>query len=183
MNLILSTLLLAAVVLTSHPALATGGTRAQHLEAQQILDSSATAGPAAQLGTKLMRESLKTLVATYDFAVLGGASGSALSLRGSDGKPVKLPRNAIVRDCLIDVLTAPESLGSATIALGTGQAANDLKAALAIGSYTGRVACVPVGSAATAIKLTADRTMSATVAVAPLTAGKINVIVDYLLSE
>ncbi len=135
-----------------------------------------------QLGTLLFREQVHTLKATYDFAKQGGVQG-AIQLLGPDGKPAKLPKGAIVRDCLIDVLTAPTSGGGATIALGTGQTATDLKAATAIASYTGLVACVPVGSAATAVKLTADRTPIATVATADLTNGKINVLIHYELSD
>ena len=135
-----------------------------------------------QLGTLLFREQVHTLKATYDFAKQGGVQG-AIQLLGPDGKPAKLPKGAIVRDCLIDVLTAPTSGGGATIALGTGQTATDLKAATAIASYTGLVACVPVGSAATALKLTADRTPIATVATADLTNGKINVLIHYELSD
>lgn len=148
----------------------------------KLNQASAQAMVETQLGTTLFREQIHTLKATYDFAKQGGAV-SAIQLLGPDGKAAVLPKGAIVRDCLIDVLTAPTSGGGATIALGTGQAATDLKAATAIGSYTGLVTCVPVGTAATAIKLTADRTPTATIATAALTAGKINVLIHYELSD
>jgi hypothetical protein len=51
------------------------------------------------------------------------------------------------------------------------------------------MACVPVGSAATSIKLTANRTPTITITTASttathsLTAGKINVFIQYLLSD
>ncbi len=135
-----------------------------------------------QLGTTLFREQVHTLKAVYDFAKQGGAVGT-VSLLGPDGKAAVLPKGAIVRDCLIDVLTAPTSGGSPTIALGTGQTGTDLKAATAIASYTGLVVCIPIGTAATAIKLTADRTSTATIATAALTAGKFNVLIHYELSD
>lgn len=135
-----------------------------------------------QLGTGVMKHSVKVLKATFDFAVLGGAVGT-YTLRGEDGKPVVIPQKAIVVNCLIDVITQGATAASGTIAIGTGQAANDLKAALAAASYTGLVACVPVGSAATSIKMTADRTMTAAIATGAITAGKFNVLVHYIISE
>jgi hypothetical protein len=175
--------LLALSLAVCSSAFAVGAkTRADWLGMEQALNLSATAGPSNLIGTKMVKEVMHTLKATYDFSVSGGAIG-AITLLGEDGKAAKLPKNAIVRDCIIDVITAPTSGGSATIALGTGQSATDLKAATAIATYTGLLACVPVGSAATAIKLTADSTMSATIATAALTAGKINVWVDYSVSS
>lgn len=146
--------------------------------------SSPNALHETRLGNLLVDKKEHVLRAVYDFSVLGGAVG-ALTLRDASDLAVaaKLPKGAIVRNCAIDVITAPTSGGAATIALGTGAAANDLKAATAIASYTGLVACVPVGTVATAIKLTADQTMSATVATAALTAGKIYVVVQYELSD
>ncbi|MBL7716584.1 MAG: hypothetical protein JNL01_14060 [Bdellovibrionales bacterium] len=150
--------------------------------AEHKLNQASTQAMAeTQLGTLLFREQVHTLKATYDFAKQGGVQG-AIQLLGPDGKAAKLPKGAVVRDCLIDVLTTPVG-GSATIALGTGQTATDLKAATAIASYTGLVTCVPVGTAATAIKLTADRTPIATVATSDLTTGKFNVLIHYELSD
>lgn len=134
------------------------------------------------LGSLVTEQKVWTLKAVYDFSKLGGAIGTVV-LKGPDGLNAVLPKGAVIRDCLIDVVTAPTSGGSATIALGTGQSGTDLKSATAIASYTGLVACVPVGTAATAIKLTADRSPTATIATAALTAGKINVFIDYTLSE
>jgi hypothetical protein len=136
------------------------------------------------VGHELFYNTVKKLTAVYDFATLGGAVGTVVLRDYKDtSQQAQLPDGAIVRDCLIDVVTAPTSGGSATIALGTGQSTTDLKAATAIASYTGLVACVPVGSAATAIKLTADRKPSATIATAALTAGVVNVHISYELSE
>lgn len=143
------------------------------------------------LGTKIVRDSVHVLIVQYDFAKLGGAVGvvnlrypSTAGVPGGAASAI-LPKNAVITGCIIDVLTAPTSGSSATIAIGTGQAANDLKTATAYGSYSGLVACVPVETAASAIKLTADRTPTLTIAgiAAPLTAGKINVLIKYMLSD
>lgn len=176
--------ILLAALLALVPLSSLAVTRVGALGAQFDLNrASPEAMRKHRLGDKLQGETERFLRAKYDFTVQGGAV-AALTLRDvSTNKAAVLPKGAIVRDCLIDVVTAPTSGGSATIALGTGQAANDLKAATAIASYTGLVACVPVGTAATAIKLTADQTMTATVATAALTAGKIYVIVQYELSD
>lgn len=131
-------------------------------------------------GTKIAKQLKQAMIATYDFSVLGGAI-AALNLKNPAGTDAYLPKGAVITSCIIDVITAPTSGGSATIALSI-QSAGDLKAATAIASYTGLVAGVPVGSAATSIKLTADAIVVATVATAALTAGKINVLIEYYVS-
>lgn len=140
-------------------------------------------GATTQLGTQLVDKKTQVLKAQYSYAASGGAVGE-VSLLDTDGKPAKLPDNAVIKNCLIDVVTAPSSTSSAaTIALGTGLSATDLKAATAIASYSGLVACVPVGSAATSIKMTDEHTVKATIAAHPLTAGIINVFIEYFVSE
>lgn len=140
-------------------------------------------GASTELGTEVMNKKVHALRAQYDFTVSGGAVG-AISLLDVDGKPAKLPNGAVIVDCLIDVVSAPASTTSAaTIALGTGLAADDLKTATVIGSYTGLVACIPVGTAATAIKMTAEHTPKATIATAALTGGKFNLLIQYILGE
>lgn len=135
-----------------------------------------------QLGTVEMKQREWSVKCVYDFAVLGGAIGAHV-LKDEQGKSCVLPNKAIIREVLIDVLTAPTSGGAATIALGAGVSAVNFKAATAIASYTGLVAGLPVGTAATAIKLAADQSPVATVAAAALTAGKFNVQILYQLSE
>jgi hypothetical protein len=152
------------------------------LEAEYQKNSESGLNSQIAFGTESFKLSKKTMVATLDFSVLGGAVG-ALTLKDPNGKNAILPKGAVITSAMLDVITAPTSGGSATIAFGTGQAANDLKTATAIASLTGIVACIPVGTAATAIKLTADSTMSATVATAALTACKINVLVEYYVSS
>lgn len=135
-----------------------------------------------QFGTVVAKQKLWSVKCVYNFAVDGGALG-AHTLKDEQGKACVLPNKAVVRDVLVDVLTAPTSGGAATISLGAGVSAVNFKAATAIASYTGLVAGIPVGSAATAIKLAADQSPSMTIAVAALTAGKFNVHIQYQLSE
>lgn len=115
---------------------------------------------------------------TYDFAVHGGAVGT-IAVAASD----PIPSGAIVVDAFLNVLTVPTSGGAATIALGV-QAAGDLLAAAAIAgapwSTTGLKSLTPAFTGATAIALTAARSLIVTVATAALTAGKFDVQVLWI---
>lgn len=122
--------------------------------------------------------------AKYDFSVLGGAV-STLSLRDPDDltKTVTLPNKAVITTAYIDVITAMASAGGGgTIALSA-NSAGDLKAAVDADTLSGIVACIPVGSAATSIKLTAERTLTVAIATEALTAGKFILFVEYFVSE
>lgn len=118
---------------------------------------------------------------SYDFDAQGGVAGDIVLA----GNP--LPKNAIVWDGVVDVITVPESGGSATIAVTTAQSANDLITAAAISgapwSTTGSKALVPVGDAANSIKMTADRSPKIVVGTADLTKGKFNLFIEYYLSD
>lgn len=112
---------------------------------------------------------------TYDFDVHGGAVGDI-------PLDFELPDNAVVFDGFIDVLTDPTSDGSATVALKLEEAA-DILGATAIASVTGLVDTVPDGTGANAVKTTAARVLTMTVAVAALTAGKMNIFLRYFISD
>ncbi len=143
----------------------------------------------SQAGTKIIRDTVHDAVAQYSFAIDGGAIAAAgFNLRspkslGSNGGPkVVLPKGAVVMGCYIDVITPLTTSASGTMALQV-QAANDIIGATAAASYTGIVACTPTGTAATAIKLTADSTLKAVIATGAITAGKFNLHVMYVLSD
>ena len=136
-----------------------------------------------QLGTMIVKQQEHSIKCRYDYAVVGGATTGLLNLKDESGKNCVLPKNAIVLHVLIDVLTAPTSGGSAQISFGTSASFTAFKAATAIASYTGLVAGTQVDTAATAIKLSQDFVPAASVTVAPLTAGKMNVHIRYKLSE
>ncbi len=172
-------LAIALALCTAFPAHA--GTTDETLGAQYDLN---TASPEAmrkhQLGTRLMLERTYNLRCKYDFAVQGGAVGS-VNLLNPSGAACKVPKNAIIQNVLIDVVTAGTTSASGTMAL-TAQTAGDLKAALAAASYTGLLDGIPVDTAATSIKLTADRTIIGTIATGALTAGKWYVHIRYIMS-
>jgi len=120
----------------------------------------------------------RTLRATYNFAVNGGAIGSIPLSQ------VSLPAKAIITKVLVDVITAPTSGGSATVGLQI-LTADDLLAATAIASLTvGLHDGVPANTAATSIKNGSSALpINVEIATAALTAGEFVVFVEYMISQ
>ena len=132
---------------------------------------------AAKAGAWLARPIVA--VAEYSFARDGGAQ-AAIPLVGD-----KIPSGAIVTDALISVETlCASSSNTATIALSI-QSAADLQAAAAVSgapfSATGAKRCSALTATTAPIPTTAERTITATVAVQNLTAGKFKVAVTYVM--
>lgn len=123
---------------------------------------------------------IKTVRGDYSFAVDGGAI-STIAL--TSGLPI--PAGAIITDGFIEILTALTSGGAATIALQV-EAAGDIAAATAVATWSlGRKNVLPAktsGSvtAATSVKTTAARDISAVIAAAALTAGVFKVVLNYV---
>lgn len=136
--------------------------------------------PLESLATRL-NQKRGVVCATWDFAVDGGAVSTIL-LNDEDGNPVVLPSKAIITQVYMDVITGMTSAGGAgTLAL-TANSAGDLLAAVDADTKSGVTAGIPVGTAATMVKLTAQRQISMAIAVEALTAGKIRVFVEFVLS-
>jgi len=118
--------------------------------------------------------------AYYDFSVDGGAIGAITPVQSDT-----IPANAIVYFGLMNPTTALTSGGSATISVGTtaGSSGTSLKALTAVASYSidAIMALVPVGTAATAFKMSAAGQINITVAVAALTTGVLEIFVFYIL--
>lgn len=130
-----------------------------------------------KVGDRLTDNVMRVARGSYSFAKQGGGPAT-VNLLDPYGQPVVLPKGAIIWDCVIDVQTAGTTSASGTMAINL-QSAGDIKAALAAASYTGRVACLVLGTAASALKLTADRTLQATIATGALTNGKWDVDLFY----
>ena len=112
----------------------------------------------------------------YDFAVHGGGTGA-------HPLGVKLPDNAVIFTSFGDIITAFTSTGgTGTIALGA-KTADDLLGAVDADTLSGVFALIPVGSAASSVKLTAQREITLTVATNPITAGKAMFYLWYVLSD
>jgi hypothetical protein len=122
------------------------------------------------------REQLKSLVLLYDFTVSGGAQG-AIAFTDLDGNAATLPANAVVTNCVSDVLVPLTSAGSATLALGITGNTDAFIAATAFNN----AAFVGVDSQNNEVPLKPATEVSvlATIATADLTGGKIRLIIQY----
>jgi hypothetical protein len=115
--------------------------------------------------------------ATWDFAVDGGAI-SAIDLG------VNIPANSIIVGGVLDVQTTCTSSGD----LGTGaisvEGADDIVAAVAIGTGTpwdqGIQVIIPKWTAATMVKTTDAAAITFTIAVEAFTAGKFTISLFYI---
>lgn len=124
------------------------------------------------------------LKAQYSYAIQGGASGD-VTLVDDEGLAVKLPSGAIIYDCLIDVLTQPASSTSSGSLAFSSNAVADLKAAAFVASYTtsSRIACLPTGTVGSSVKMSSEATLKVRIGSEALTAGKVNIWVNYVVSE
>lgn len=194
------TLTLATLV-AGASAFATSGTSSFPLPAAQKGRLNRQTLQGVALGTELFDKKVQVLKAQYSFAVLGGASTSTtntLKLKDVDGKDAILPTNAVIRQVLIDVITAPVAstqtsgapnhfngnFNAPIFALGINNSA-DLKAAgSASTAYTaGLIAGTPVGTASTAVKVTGNSVVTLTLTGGSVTAGKFNAFIEYYLSD
>lgn len=130
------------------------------------------------MGAQGLENAKKVAYFEYSFAKDGGAVGD-ITLRGA-----RLPAGAIVTTGIIHVLTAVTSGGAPTVALKLVDA-EDVLAATLKGSLTlnALLDTVPVGTAATAVRCTANTALTMTIGVADLTAGKLAVALDYVVTD
>lgn len=122
---------------------------------------------------------------TYDFSVDGGTIGTI-------GSGITLPDNAIITSCWYDVSTTfTSATDAATVALNI-PTDGDLQAAVAISDGgnpydAGLIACDTKGTdnddPSTFIKTTAAREISFVIAVEDLTAGKLQLFLEYVVSD
>lgn len=150
------------------------------------LNNSATAGPVTRLGSNLAGRKIQLLKAVYSFSELGGSSTvaqSAMILRDATGGHAILPINAIIKRVMVDSPIAFTGSQGAKVSLGVNTAI-DLMVATGVGTLTGRTDGIPVGSAATSVKVLADRSaIVASVTGNVVTAGKMNVYIEYYLGN
>lgn len=125
---------------------------------------------------------LRVARATWDFSVDGGAI-SAINLG------VTIPNNALVIGGFVDMITTATSSGDTGTGAISVEGANDIVNAVAIGTGTpwdaGQQAIIPKSNTpeTTAIKLTAARAVTFTIAVEAFTAGKFVVFLHYVTSD
>lgn len=124
---------------------------------------------------------LKTWIGEYDFAVDGGATGTIV-LRQVGSVIGPLPNGAVVCLGYMTVVT-PFTTGSAAQAAVTVESAGDMVAAAVVSgapwSTAGQKSIIPVGSGATSVLLTAQRSPSFVISVGTITAGKVRIVLFY----
>lgn len=145
-----------------------------------------------------------SIVPEWAVAKFDPSGDSTMRTIAAHGLGVFLPAGAVLIGAFVDVITTfTSATDAATIALATLQSANDIVSALAIsdatniwdaGLHAGKIGYPNFGAdaahdsqvevaalfAASFLKLTARRELTATVAVEALTAGKANIYVAYL---
>lgn len=144
-------------------------------EQKYLLNKMNSVASKTQLGT-LLDATMSVKKVTYDVAVDGGAVGAHTLAVLEE----KLPNGAILMNVIVDIVTAFTSTGgTGTLALHA-QSAGDLLAAVDADTLSGRVQGIPNNAVANMIKLTADRNIVATVAVAALLTGKADIYAIYV---
>ena len=126
----------------------------------------------------------RVAIALFDPSAVAGQRTQA-----AHGLGVTLPDNAIIKRAWYDVLTTFQSTAGgtdkATIAISA-EGANDIVAAVAIETGApwdgGLHDAIEDSTAANMVKLTAARELTATVGVCALTAGKLLLFVEYVVS-
>jgi hypothetical protein len=135
-------------------------------------------GPVAhntRMGTKVLRAHTIAYGA-WDYTKTGGAIAD-------HEVGITLPNNAIVRRAWFSTIENPSLSGLPTIAFKV-QSAADLKAATAANGWAADVIDGALdGTVGAYVKLTAQRKVYATIASAAATKGKIEVFIDYVLSN
>ena len=119
--------------------------------------------------------------AIYNFAVDGGADTLITPAVNST-----IPANAVLVACTINSTTAVTSGGSATLAIGvagTGGAANSLLAATGKASFSANAVLNGAVTFAAPLKLTGAGGITVTPAVATITAGVVEIWVQYYIAS
>jgi hypothetical protein len=127
-----------------------------------------------------IRNSLNYAKYTYDFSVDGGAV-SAIDLSAKAGAE-SLPLGAVINDIAILVKTTCTSGGSATVSVGNSASATAYSAATAVASLTAGALVTATGFP-NAVGAANEQDIKVDIAVAALTAGKIEVHVAYYLGD
>lgn len=148
---------------------------------KQVLNTSATGGPSVLLGTQLTDNKVQVLKCTYSFATQGGAV-STINTKAVDGLNCTLPAGSIVKKVVAHTITAPTSGSSATLAFSA-LTSGDLVPQDGQGAYSlnGLKLGVPDSSAIFRLTSTASKVVTATIGAAALTAGKIELFIEYYI--
>lgn len=157
-----------------------------------LLNQGVPNGFVSQLGIQVVDHKVQLVKAKYRHSLHGGASVVAPTtllayLDDEDGKDAVLPKNAVIKQVMIDAVTTPTASAVAgftapflMIGINNSQ---DLLAPTAVASLSGRVAGIPIGTAATMVKTVASSALTIGLQGGSVTAGELNVFVEYYLSD
>lgn len=122
-------------------------------------------------------ENKKFIKTTYNVAALGGSSAAAITLG-----PV-IPAGAVILRDYFSIQTAFTGTG-ATVALSC-ETANNIFSAASLNNYTAGSTIDGVSTGASTLfkRIAADCPVKATVGTADLTAGKLTLWVEYILTQ
>lgn len=132
------------------------------------------AGP---LGTELSHK-CHLVKGIWDFSVDGGAV-STINLKDDDGNLIVIPSGAIVKQVFTREVTNITTSASGTLSVGLA-AVDDLLTATAAATFANIQAGACTGSAATMVRMTADHNLAISIATGALTAGKLEVYVEFV---
>lgn len=146
---------------------------------RQKYDFNHYLGPAAftnTLGTVLDRK-LNLLRAQYDFSVDGGSQ-----ILVTPSSTVVLPDNAIITQSWVEVITAFLPATTASVISVRTEAALDVLASTAASTLSAGtiIAGASTGTAANFKKMSAERTLKVDIASASITAGKMDIYIQYV---
>jgi len=149
----------------------------------------------AQLGTAVEKMRLRSQKCIWDYTLSGATTAGATtgSLKNDLKQPCTVPKNGIIRDILVDLIT-PVTGGTSPqaplISIGYTGATTAFLAATGLnvmGVVTPHAflpgAIVSGGATTTALKLTADQTVLMTVVGSTLFSGKFNVLIMSQMSD
>jgi hypothetical protein len=135
-------------------------------------------GPVAlkySLGTQV-KQAHNTAVGVFDVATSGGATGY-------HNVGITLPAKSVIRKVWFDVVTAPTTAAPAAFIAFKATTDGDLKDSVGTGLWANRVDGELDGTVTEYLKLSTATVIKASVLTAALTAGKIKIFVDYVVSE
>lgn len=147
------------------------------------LDRSGHLARKYSLGSNLQEAQTFGLKGVWSYEVDGGAVGSYNLKNKYLSEAVVLPSGAIITNCFFEEVTPITSAGSTAKLSLDSETTGDLKAAVAATSVSGKVACIPDGTVSNMVKLTAQRNLKLSISSEAATAGKVNVFIQYVLSE
>ena len=137
----------------------------------------------AQVGTQVVDKKTQLMRAKFDYATQGDSTTAAVEyvLKDVDGKDAVLPKGAIITKAIIDVLTtASPTTTDLSVEV---ESSDDIKAAATWANSLGIVAGIPDGDAANMIKTTTDKSVKFKSGSGGLTAGKLDVFIEYIVTE